>query len=60
MPALVDLPVLRDAAGEFRAAYGLSGPAAYLVRADGHVGYRSAPVSEEALADHLRLTYTEG
>ncbi|WP_052090778.1 FAD-dependent oxidoreductase [Modestobacter caceresii] len=55
VPPLVDLPVLRDARGAFAAAYGTggAGTAAYLVRPDGHVGFRTRPVSEPALREHL-------
>ncbi|SEP25796.1 FAD-dependent monooxygenase [Trujillonella endophytica] len=57
LPALVDLPVLRAPAA-FRAAYGLAGgdpagPAGYVVRPDGHVGFRARPVTDDALLAHL-------
>ncbi|MEU2347818.1 FAD-dependent oxidoreductase [Modestobacter sp. NPDC049651] len=54
-PSLVDLPVLRDAADGFAAAYGVAGAgtAAYLVRPDGHVGYRARPAAEQGLREHL-------
>jgi hypothetical protein len=57
VPALLDLPVHRDARGAFREQYGTSGAAAYLVRPDGHVGFRSLPVSGSALLEHLGLVY---
>ncbi|GAB3196014.1 hypothetical protein GCM10027261_17710 [Geodermatophilus arenarius] len=55
VPFLVDLPVVRDAEGSFAAAYGTAGAgtAAYLVRPDGHVGFRCRPLDEAALLDHL-------
>ncbi|SDD40887.1 2-polyprenyl-6-methoxyphenol hydroxylase [Geodermatophilus telluris] len=55
VPFLVDLPVVRDAEGTFAAAYGTAGAgtAAHLVRPDGHVGFRSRPLDEGALLDHL-------
>ncbi len=53
VPATLDLPVIRDDANAFRLAYGVRGPSAYLVRPDGHVGFRSSPVSGAALDDHL-------
>ncbi|MEX5721110.1 FAD-dependent monooxygenase [Geodermatophilus maliterrae] len=55
LPLLVDLPVVRDADRAFAATYGVdgAGTAAYLVRPDGHVGFRTRPVSETALLDHL-------
>jgi 2-polyprenyl-6-methoxyphenol hydroxylase-like FAD-dependent oxidoreductase/heme-degrading monooxygenase HmoA len=55
VPALIDLPVLRDARSTFRDAYGVAGAgtAAYLVRPDGHVGFRSRPATEDTLREHL-------
>ncbi|WP_249523033.1 FAD-dependent oxidoreductase [Modestobacter marinus] len=60
VPPLVDLPVLRDARGAFAAAYGTAGAgtAAYVVRPDGHVGFRTRPVSEQALREHLAGVFT--
>jgi 2-polyprenyl-6-methoxyphenol hydroxylase-like FAD-dependent oxidoreductase/heme-degrading monooxygenase HmoA len=59
VPAMVDLPVLRDADGAFRAAYGVagSGTAAYLVRPDGHVGLRAQPATEDVLREHLSRVF---
>ncbi|MGY1735853.1 FAD-dependent monooxygenase [Geodermatophilus sp. SYSU D00684] len=59
VPPLVELPVLTDPGDGFRAAYGIAGPgtAAYLVRPDGHVGFRTRPVSEEVLREHLAGVY---
>jgi 2-polyprenyl-6-methoxyphenol hydroxylase-like FAD-dependent oxidoreductase/heme-degrading monooxygenase HmoA len=59
VPPLVDLPVVRDAGSGFRDAYGLSGAgtAAYLVRPDGHVGFRTRPVAETVLREHLALVF---
>jgi hypothetical protein len=53
VPAGLDVPVLRDASNAFRTTYGLRGTGAYLIRPDGHVGFRSSPVSAEALDAHL-------
>lgn len=53
VPALLDLPVHRDSEGTFRETYGVAGASAYLVRPDGHVGFRSRPISSAALQDHL-------
>jgi hypothetical protein len=60
VPALVDLPVLRDADSGFRDVYGVSGTgtAAYLVRPDGHVGFRTRPVTDGALQEHLAGVFT--
>jgi pentachlorophenol monooxygenase len=43
------LPALRDAEGTFRAAYGVTGTAAYLIRPDGYVGFRALPASRDAV-----------
>lgn len=40
----LSVPVVNDAQGEFREAYGVSDAAAYLVRPDGYVGYRQRPL----------------
>ncbi len=58
LPPLVDLPVLRDSDENFRRTYGVDGYAAYLIRPDGHVGYRAAPVDAAALVDHLHGVYS--
>ena len=44
----------------FAAAYGTAGggTAAYLVRPDGHVGFRNRPVTEAALHEHLAGVFT--
>ncbi|MGY1697117.1 FAD-dependent monooxygenase [Geodermatophilus sp. SYSU D00814] len=59
VPPLVDLPVLTDPGDRLRTAYGISGrgAAAYLVRPDGHVGFRTRPVREDALREHLAGVY---
>ena len=59
IPKLVDLPVLQDGGGEFRSVYRVSGSAAYLIRPDGHVGFRSAPAAVSELQDHLRLIFAD-
>jgi len=56
LPARLGLPVLRDADDQFRRAYGLAagaGASAYLVRPDGHVGFRSIPAAATPLGDYL-------
>ncbi|WP_245900318.1 FAD-dependent monooxygenase [Geodermatophilus normandii] len=59
VPPLVELPVLTDPADGFRTAYGISGPgtAAYLVRPDGHVGFRGQGVDADVLREHLAGVY---
>lgn len=57
VPWLLDPPVIRDDAGEFRAAYGVDGTALYLIRPDGHVGFRSQPIDADALRANLQLTF---
>ncbi|SHH11764.1 FAD-dependent monooxygenase [Geodermatophilus nigrescens] len=59
VPPLVELPVLSDPDGRFRAAYGITGAgtAAYVVRPDGHVGFRARPVREDTLREHLAGVY---
>jgi 2-polyprenyl-6-methoxyphenol hydroxylase-like FAD-dependent oxidoreductase/quinol monooxygenase YgiN len=58
MPAGLGLPVLRDADDQFRVAYGVTGASAYLIRPDGHVGFRSSPVAATALRKHLEGVFT--
>ena len=58
MPARLGLPVLRDADDQFRVAYGVTGASAYLIRPDGHVGFRSSPVEATALHKHLEGVFT--
>jgi 2-polyprenyl-6-methoxyphenol hydroxylase-like FAD-dependent oxidoreductase/heme-degrading monooxygenase HmoA len=45
------LPVYTDGGGGYREAYSPGGPSAYLVRPDGHVGFRSCPVFPAAISD---------
>jgi 2-polyprenyl-6-methoxyphenol hydroxylase-like FAD-dependent oxidoreductase len=54
----VGVPVVSDAEGAYRAAYAAAGPCAYLIRPDGHVGFRTRPVLAGALEDHLRKILT--
>ena len=58
MPRGLKIPVLRDADDQFRAAYGVTGASAYLIRPDGHVGFRSSPVAATALREHLEGVFT--
>jgi 2-polyprenyl-6-methoxyphenol hydroxylase-like FAD-dependent oxidoreductase/heme-degrading monooxygenase HmoA len=56
-PRLLDPPVVRDAEGAFRAGYGVGGTATYLIRPDGHVGFRSLPIDAAGLGKHLDLIF---
>jgi hypothetical protein len=53
VPPHLELPVFRDTTDGFRNNYGIRGGSAYLVRPDGHVGFRCAPVSASAIDEHL-------
>ncbi|MEV0723838.1 FAD-dependent oxidoreductase [Micromonospora purpureochromogenes] len=57
VPSLLDPPVVHDAEGEFRATYGVNGSGLYLIRPDGHVGFRSQPIDADALGKHLQLVF---
>jgi 2-polyprenyl-6-methoxyphenol hydroxylase-like FAD-dependent oxidoreductase/heme-degrading monooxygenase HmoA len=57
VPEMLHPPVVRDTAGQFRAAYGVTGTALYLVRPDGHVGFRSQPIDADALRKNLHLVF---
>lgn len=59
-PSAQHPPVVRDTDGAFRAGYGVTGAAAYLIRPDGYVGFRSRPVDAEALREHLQQTFDGG
>jgi 2-polyprenyl-6-methoxyphenol hydroxylase-like FAD-dependent oxidoreductase len=50
-------PVLVDAAHEFRDTYGAAGGSGYLVRPDGYLGFRAAPLTLTALRCHLELMF---
>jgi len=50
-------PVVTDAAGGFRRHYGLRGPATFLVRPDGYVGFRGSGYPADALREHLARTF---
>ncbi|MFY1635038.1 FAD-dependent monooxygenase [Solwaraspora sp. WMMB335] len=56
-PPMPSPPVLRDTVGEFRTAYDVCGTALYLIRPDGHVGFRSRPVDAEALRANLHQVF---
>ncbi|ASW52948.1 FAD-dependent monooxygenase [Plantactinospora sp. KBS50] len=57
VPASPAPPVVHDADGEFRRAYGVAGAALYLIRPDGHVGFRSQPIDADALRKHVNLVF---
>jgi pentachlorophenol monooxygenase len=50
-------PVIVDAAGEFRDMYGAVGRSGYLIRPDGYLGFRAAPLTATALGHHLALMF---
>ncbi len=54
--------MFRDAAGEFATAYGTGDRdvAAYLIRPDGYVSYRSSAPTGAKLREHLCLTILPG
>jgi 2-polyprenyl-6-methoxyphenol hydroxylase-like FAD-dependent oxidoreductase len=56
--SVAGLPVIVDAAGEFRDTYGAVGGSGYLVRPDGYLGFHAAPLTATALRRHLELTFT--
>ena len=47
------VPLIVDAAGEFQSVYGATGGTGYLVRPDGYVGFRAAPLTCASLRSHL-------
>jgi hypothetical protein len=59
VPVHLDVPVLRDSAGNFRKTYDGQGLTAYLIRPDGHVGYRSTRASTGGLNDHLQRIFAD-
>jgi 2-polyprenyl-6-methoxyphenol hydroxylase-like FAD-dependent oxidoreductase len=52
-------PVIVDAAGEFRDAYGATAGGGYLVRPDGYLGFRAAPLTAAVLRGHLEKVFAE-
>jgi hypothetical protein len=51
------LPVIVEAVGEFRTAYAATGGSGYLVRPDGYLGFRAAPLTATALRSHLEREF---
>lgn len=52
--------VLLDPASAAHGAYGAGAECAYLVRPDGHVGFRTQPASAEPLIEHLTRLFEVG
>ena len=52
-PGWLPIAVVRDMDGNFRHAYGATGPCAYLVRPDGYIGYRQHPLDAEGVIGAL-------
>jgi 2-polyprenyl-6-methoxyphenol hydroxylase-like FAD-dependent oxidoreductase len=50
--------VVRDPEGAAHRRYGARGQCLYLIRPDGHVGWRSLPADWDRLADHLASLFT--
>jgi len=48
------VPLIVDAQGGFRSAYGAHGGSVYLIRPDGYIGYRAATAAREPLLAHVR------
>ena len=59
VPGHLHVPVLRDSAGNFRRTYDAQGLTAYLIRPDGHVGYRSARATLAGINDHLQHIFID-
>ncbi|QIK05059.1 NAD(P)-binding protein [Streptomyces sp. ID38640] len=51
------LPVVHDSLDAFRQMYGARGGEGFLIRPDGYLGLRDAPVSGPGLVAHLALTF---
>jgi 2-polyprenyl-6-methoxyphenol hydroxylase-like FAD-dependent oxidoreductase len=51
-------PMIVDAAGEFRTAYAATGGSGYLVRPDGYLGFRAAPITATVLRSHLERVFS--
>jgi 2-polyprenyl-6-methoxyphenol hydroxylase-like FAD-dependent oxidoreductase/heme-degrading monooxygenase HmoA len=60
VPKILNPPVVQDNGREFHATYGVTGTALYLVRPDGHVGFRSKPIDADALRSNLHLVFAGG
>ena len=56
---IAGLPTVEDAEGGFRRLYDVTHMSAYLVRPDGHVGYRAHPLQLERLRGYLRRIFHE-
>jgi 2-polyprenyl-6-methoxyphenol hydroxylase-like FAD-dependent oxidoreductase len=51
-------PVVPDRNGAIHERYGATLPCGYLVRPDGHVGFRCLPLAHTTLNDHLRTLFS--
>ena len=54
---IAGLPMVEDAEGGFRRLYDVTSMSAYLVRPDGHVGYRPHPLRLERLRGYLQRIF---
>ena len=52
------LPVVHDSEGAFVGSYGGAAGAVWLVRPDGHLGYRADRLRRDGLLDYLRRSFT--
>lgn len=56
-PAVAAVPCLLDADGEYQVTYAATGGAGHLIRPDGHLGFRAAPITATLLRDHLSQVF---
>jgi len=54
-PPQDELPCLRDAHGDFRRLYGMTGEFLCLIRPDDHLGLFQRPINEASLEDYMRM-----
>lgn len=58
LPLIAGLHVLQDSNGQFQQHYGGSPDAAWMIRPDGHIGYRTAKLREENLMRYLERIFS--